>query len=92
VVIVLAGNDASMTKVNPLKRALDVNKAKVIAFSPLENRLDSLSNTSLKNAIVDHQTEVVAFNNNIKDFLLLIKVAVASMLSINVTFTDNDKD
>jgi hypothetical protein len=74
VVIVLAGNDASMTKVNPLKRALDVNKAKVIAFSPLENRLDSLSNTSLKNAIVDHQTEVVAFNNNIKDFLLLIKV------------------
>jgi len=70
----------------------DVNDAINKAFFDIENNITSLSNTTLKNAIEANDSIVSQLHNNIKDLIILIKVDVASILSVTVTFTDNDGD
>ena len=70
----------------------DINIAITTAFSSAENNIASLSNTTLKYAIENNNSIVNELHQNIKDLIILLKVDVASALSITVTFTDNDGD
>lgn len=78
--------------VSSIAKNEDVNEAIANTFSAIENNIASLSNSSLKNAITTNNSQVTALHKNIKDLIILIKVDVASILSITVTFTDNDGD
>jgi predicted lipoprotein len=70
----------------------DINTSIATAFSGIENNIASLSNTSLKNAIENNNFAVNELYHHIKNLIVLIKVDVASSLSVTVTFTDNDGD
>lgn len=61
-------------------------------FNDLENTFTSLNNTSLKAAITNNNNMVTTLYNQLKELIVLIKVDVASTLSVTVTFTDNDGD
>ena len=78
--------------VSSISKNEDVNEAIANTFSAIENNIASLSNSSLKNAITANNSQVTELHENIKDLIILIKVDVASILSITVTFTDNDGD
>lgn len=70
----------------------DVNNAINTQFSKIESNIASLSNASLKSAIDNNNVMVKKLYDNLRDLIILIKVDVASILSITVTFTDNDGD
>ena len=70
----------------------DINNAITASFSSIEANMASLSNTTLKKAIENKNTTVAALHKHIKELIILIKVDVASTLSVTVTFTDNDGD
>jgi predicted lipoprotein len=80
------------TYVSTITNNENINDAIAIAFSAIENNITSLSNTTLKNAIENNNFIVDELYNHLKDLIILIKVDVASALSITVTFTDNDGD
>lgn len=61
-------------------------------FETIENSMLAFKNTSLKKAIIDDKMLVKKLYDQIKELLVLIKTDVASVLSITITFTDNDGD
>ena len=78
--------------VSTITTTTDINDAIASAFSAIENNITSLSNTTLKHAIENNNSVVNELYYHIKDLIILIKVDVASTLSLTVTFTDNDGD
>jgi predicted lipoprotein len=70
----------------------NINDAIAIAFSAIESSIASISNTTLKKSIENDNYVVNELYNHLKDLIILIKVDVASALSVTVTFTDNDGD
>lgn len=78
--------------VNTITTTEDINDAIASAFLAIENNINSLSNTTLKYAIENNNSVVNELYHHIKYLIILIKVDVASTLSLTVTFTDNDGD
>ncbi|QTE23454.1 imelysin family protein [Polaribacter cellanae] len=70
----------------------DINTAIKNQFLAIENDISSFSNSSLKEVINAKNLKVNNLYQHIKELIVLIKVDVASTLSITVTFTDNDGD
>ncbi|MGY0407365.1 MAG: imelysin family protein [Polaribacter sp.] len=70
----------------------DVNTAIKKQFIAIESNIATLSNTTLKAAIIAKNPQVNALYKNLRDLIVLVKVDVASIVSITVTFTDNDGD
>ncbi|MEX6625602.1 imelysin family protein [Tenacibaculum salmonis] len=67
------------------------NKIK-IQFETIENTISAFGNNSLKEAIINDKANVKKLYNEVKQLLVLIKTDVASVLSVTITFTDNDGD
>ncbi|WBX74804.1 imelysin family protein [Tenacibaculum pacificus] len=67
------------------------NKIK-IQFETIENTISAFGNSSLKEAIINDKANVKKLYNEVKQLLVLIKTDVASVLSVTITFTDNDGD
>lgn len=61
-------------------------------FIAIENDLTVIASEPLKDAISTKPVEVEKLYNDIRSLLVLIKIDVASALSITITFTDNDGD
>ncbi|QTD38197.1 imelysin family protein [Polaribacter batillariae] len=70
----------------------DINTAIKNQFLAIENDISSFANSSLKEVINAKNLKVNNLYQHIKELIVLIKVDVASTLSITVTFTDNDGD
>lgn len=79
--------NAHSAKYNGLLLSLIVKKQ----FQNVKTALDAIPGT-LDNAVVDHYELVESAYDELKELLVLMKVDVASELSITITFNDNDGD
>ena len=69
-----------------------INSAVAKTFLSIETNIASLLHTTLKSAIENKNPIIIELYNQIKNLTILLKVDVASTLSLTITFTDNDGD